>query len=141
MRDGVMLMDCVGQEFGYNGARLYCLCSTMSGDSFGGTWRALGTSLMAQMVKNLFECGRPGFNPWVGKIPSKMEWLPTPILSPGKSRWQASLVGYSPWSHRVGHNLATEQWRQQRQDRRAWKAKSCQKWFPFLDIDTQPLIY
>ena len=54
MRDGVMLMDCVGQEFGYNGARLYCLCSTMSGDSFGGTWRALGTSLMAQMVKNLF---------------------------------------------------------------------------------------
>ena len=38
MRDGIiMLMDSVGQEFEYNGARLYCLCSTMSGDSFGET--------------------------------------------------------------------------------------------------------
>ena len=55
---------------------------------------------MAQMVKNLFECGRPGFNPWVGKIPSKMEWLPTPVLLPGKCHGQASLGGYSLWSHK-----------------------------------------
>ena len=28
--------------------------------------------------------GRPGFNPWVGKNPSRREWLPTPVFLPGK---------------------------------------------------------
>ena len=31
------------------------------------------------MVKNLLQCRRPGFNPWVGKIPWRREWLPTPV--------------------------------------------------------------
>ena len=26
-----------------------------------------------------------------------LQWHPTPILLPGKSQWQRSLVGYSPW--------------------------------------------
>ena len=26
-------------------------------------------SLVAQLVKNRLQCGRPGFNPWVRKIP------------------------------------------------------------------------
>ena len=30
------------------------------------------------------QCGRPGFNPWVGKIPWKRERLPTPVFCPGK---------------------------------------------------------
>ena len=29
------------------------------------------------------------------------------FLLPGKSHGQRSLSGYSPWDHRVGHNLAT----------------------------------
>ena len=36
------------------------------------------------------------------------EWQPTPVLLPGKSHGWRSLVGYSPWARRVGHNLATE---------------------------------
>ena len=28
-----------------------------------------GISLVAQMVKHLLQCGRPGFDPWVGQIP------------------------------------------------------------------------
>jgi len=28
--------------------------------------------------------GRPGFDPWVGKIPWRREWLPTPISWPGE---------------------------------------------------------
>ena len=43
------------------------------------------------------QCRRPGFNPWVGKIPWRQEWLPTPVFSPGASHGQRSLVGYSPW--------------------------------------------
>ena len=46
------------------------------------------------------QCRRCGFNPWVGKIPSKRGWLPTPVFLSGKSHGQRSLVGYSPWGHK-----------------------------------------
>ena len=41
--------------------------------------------------------GEPGFNPWVRKIPWRRKWQPTPVLLPGKSHGQKSLVDYSPW--------------------------------------------
>ena len=44
--------------------------------------------------------GRPRFDPWVGKIPWRREWLPTPVFLPGESHAQRSLVGYSPWGHK-----------------------------------------
>ena len=43
------------------------------------------------------QCWRPGFHPWVGKIPCRRKWQPTPVPLPGKSHGQRSLVGYSPW--------------------------------------------
>ena len=30
---------------------------------------------------------RPGFNHWVGKIPWRRAWQPTPVYSPGESPW------------------------------------------------------
>ena len=44
------------------------------------------------------QCRRPGFDPWVGKIPWRRKWQPTPIFLPGKSHGRRSLVGYCPWS-------------------------------------------
>ena len=44
--------------------------------------------------------GRPGFNPWVGKIPWRRKWQPTPAFLPGKSDGWRSLVGYSPQGHK-----------------------------------------
>ena len=41
--------------------------------------------------------GTPGFDPWVGKIPWRRAWPPGPVLRPGDSHGQRSLVGYSPW--------------------------------------------
>ena len=32
-------------------------------------------------------CSRPGFSPWVGKIPWRRAWLPTPVFLPGDSAW------------------------------------------------------
>ena len=29
----------------------------------------------------------PGMDPWVGKIPWRSAWQPTPILLPGESPW------------------------------------------------------
>ena len=42
----------------------------------------------------------PGSYPWVGKIPWRRKWQPTPVLLPGRSHGQRSLVGYSPWGHK-----------------------------------------
>ena len=47
------------------------------------------------MVKNL-QCRRAKFDLWVGKIPWRREWPPTPVLLPGEFHGQRSLVGYSP---------------------------------------------
>ena len=43
------------------------------------------------------QCRRSGFNPWVGKIPWRRKWQPTPVFLPEKSHGQRSLAGYSPW--------------------------------------------
>ena len=48
------------------------------------------------MVKNLPLIQECGLDPWVGKIPWRREWLPTPVFLPG----QRSLVGYSPCGHK-----------------------------------------
>ena len=36
------------------------------------------------------------FKLWVGKIPWRRKWQPTPVFLTGKSHGQRSLVGYSP---------------------------------------------
>ena len=55
-------------------------------------------SLVAHMVK--MQCRRPGFDHWVGRIPRKREWQPTPVFLPGEFHGQRRLVGYSPWGHK-----------------------------------------
>ena len=39
---------------------------------------------------------RRGFHPWVGKVPRRRAWQPTPMFLPGESQGQRSLVGYRP---------------------------------------------
>ena len=57
------------------------------------------------MVKNPFtyQCKRLGrltFDPWVGKIPWRWEWQPTPAFLPWKSHGQRSREGYDPRGHK-----------------------------------------
>ena len=47
-----------------------------------------------QWLRIRLPCGRPGFDPWVGKIPWRREWQPTPVFLPGESYGQRSLAGY-----------------------------------------------
>ena len=50
--------------------------------------------------ESTYQCRRPKkcrFNSWVGKIPWKRAWQPTPVFLPGESHGQRSLVGYSLW--------------------------------------------
>ena len=50
--------------------------------------------LVAQTIKCLSAMWRPGFNPWVGKIPWRRKWQPIPVLLPGKFHGRRSLLGY-----------------------------------------------
>ena len=51
--------------------------------------------------------GRPGFDPWVGKVPWRRKWQAIPVLLPGKSHGRRSLIGYNPRGRRVRHDWAT----------------------------------
>ena len=44
--------------------------------------------------------GDPGSKPWVGKIPWRRKWQPTPAFLPGKSHGQRSLASYNPWGYK-----------------------------------------
>ena len=50
--------------------------------------------------KEATQCGRPGFDLWVGKILWRWAWQPTTEFLPGESHRQRSLTGYSPWGHK-----------------------------------------
>ena len=56
-----------------------------------------GASLEAQTVENLPVKQATWFNRWVGRIPWRGEWQPTPVFLPGKSHGQRSLAGYRHW--------------------------------------------
>ena len=43
------------------------------------------------------QCRRPGFHPWVGKIPWRREWLSITIFLLEEFHGQRSLAGCSPW--------------------------------------------
>ena len=54
---------------------------------------------VAQWYRIQLQCRRPkrcGLDPWVGKIPWRKKWQPTPVFLPGESRGQRSLANYSP---------------------------------------------
>ena len=43
-----------------------------------------GLHLWLSWERICLQCGRPGFDPWVGKIPWRRERLPTPVFWPGE---------------------------------------------------------
>ena len=67
-----------------------------------------GTSLAVQCLRlclswwlngRIFlQCRRRRLDPWVGRIPWRRKWQPTPEFLPGEFHGQRSLAGYSPWS-------------------------------------------
>ena len=47
------------------------------------------------------ESGRRMFDPWVGKIPWRRKWQPTPVFLSGEAHGQRILEGYSPMGHKA----------------------------------------
>ena len=61
-----------------------------------GIWGASQVALVVKNVPSNVGNTRLGFDPWVGKIPWRRAWQPTPVFLPGESYRRRSLVGYSP---------------------------------------------
>ena len=55
---------------------------------------------LAQDLTYTLQCRRYVFDSWVGKIPWRREWQPTPVFLPAESQGQRSLAGYSPQGHK-----------------------------------------
>ena len=67
-------------------------------------------SLLAQMVKNLLQCRRPRFDPWVGKNPWRKQWQPTPVFLCEEFYGQRSLVGCNPSVVKCWAGLSDKHW-------------------------------
>ena len=83
-------------------------CNARDLGSIPGSGRSIGeeihypfqyswASLVAQLVKNLLPCRRPGIDTQVGKIPWRRKRLPIPVFLPGKpmerGAWQITVHG------------------------------------------------
>ena len=62
---------------------------------FGGTsaFKGLPCWLSWKIIRP--QCGRPGFNPWVGKIPQRRESLLTPVFWPAEFHGQSMGIAKS----------------------------------------------
>ena len=59
-------------------------------------WGILGFTGGSEVKVSAFNAWKPGFDPWVGKIPWRWKQQPTPVFLPKESHGWRSLVGYSP---------------------------------------------
>ena len=50
--------------------------------------------------ESAYQCRSLGFYPWVGKIPWRRKWQPTPVSLPGKFHGQRTLVGHILWGNK-----------------------------------------
>ena len=62
---------------------------------------------MALYKESACQSQKLGLHPWVGKIPWRRAWQPTPAFLPGESHTQRSLAGCSPWGRKEQPRLLT----------------------------------
>ena len=75
--------------------------SDLAAAAAAGSTMVIIMTYCSSMVKNpAAHVGRPKFDLCVRKIPWRRKWQPTPVLLPGKSHRQPSLVTYSLWGHK-----------------------------------------
>ena len=92
---------CVFVNYGF--LRVYMPRSGIAG-SYG---RSPAEGFPEADKKIRLQCRRPGFDPWVGKIPQRRDTLPTPVFlsflcgSAGKIPLQCGRAGFDPWAGKI----------------------------------------
>ena len=82
------------------------------------------------MVKNLPAMQETRFNPWVGKMPWRREWLPTPVFLPGEYHGQRRLAGYSPQGRKesdITEQLTLKKKKKKKRKKKIFKVNYCYK--------------
>jgi len=64
--------------------------------NFSDYWASQVPLVVENLPANAGNVRDVRFNPWVGKVPWRREWQPTPVFLPGESHGQRSLAGCSP---------------------------------------------
>ena len=80
-------------------------CSAEAGRACAGHSSPFGTDVLLS-----FPDGRRGLDLWVGKMPWRRKWQPTPALWPGESHGRRSLVRYSPCGRRESDTTERLHW-------------------------------
>ena len=96
----------------------------------------LGLSWWLRWQRIYLQCGRPGFDTWVGNIPWRRAWQPTPIFLLGESPWTEEPGGLQTLRlQRVRHNWVTKHstalWRINFKIKWKWKQVAkyiCHQW-------------
>ena len=68
----------------------------------------LGLSLWLSWYRIFLECRRAGYDAWVGKIPWKSKWLPTPVFWPGECH---RVTNSWTWSSNFHFTLKKVKWK------------------------------
>ena len=92
----------VCRKFTWGAKKLFLKSFLSFSFNFNFQWGFPGGSVSKEPA---CQCRRPRFNPWVGKMPWRRGWPPTPISLPGECHGQRGLVGlHSMRRRRVRHD-------------------------------------
>ena len=69
-------------------------------DKFGSQWLQRLKKKRKETCLHCRRLKRCGFSPWVGKIPWRRKWQPTPEFLPGELHGKRNLMGYSLWGRK-----------------------------------------
>ena len=78
------------------------------------------------MVRSLPAMQRSRFDTWVGKIPWRREWLPSPVLLPGEFHGQRRLAGYRDGNSGKGTDLGGSC--------KIWVAHEASRWCSRMEV-------
>ena len=67
------------------------ILSSSTRNNFAFQFIIIGLPKWLSSTQSACQCRRHRFNPWVGKIPWRRKWQPTPVFLPRKSQQQKSL--------------------------------------------------
>ena len=74
---------------------------------FGSPSRFLGFPSGSDGKESTCNAGRPGFDPWVGKIPLKEGMATHSSILAWRILWTRERRGYSPWGHKESDTTET----------------------------------
>ena len=66
-----------------------------------------GDSVIKNLPASAGDTEEHRFDPWIGKIPRRREWQPTPVFLLGKSMDRRAWRGYSSGGHKEKTGLST----------------------------------